>query len=96
LLILQDAASQARQEICKYSSKKEDLKYVDELISKQACEITELKNEMRSLKCQHREELSDLERQLSAKEREGLHRVASLEADLKAAEERYDNQVMVW
>ena len=80
-------------EICKYSSKKEDFKYIDELINKQACEITDLKNELRSLKCQHREEITEMERQLTLKEREYTHQVTSLEVELKAAEERYESQV---
>ncbi|XP_052807634.1 coiled-coil alpha-helical rod protein 1-like [Mya arenaria] len=80
-------------EVCKYSTKKDDFKYVDELINKQACEITELKNELRSIKCTHRDELADMERQLTIKEREGSHSVASLEMELKAAEDRYDKQV---
>lgn len=79
--------------MCKYSSKKEDFKYVDELINKQACEITELKNELRALKCKHREEITEMERQLTQKEREYIHKITSLEVELKAAEDRYENQV---
>lgn len=89
----QEAKQRGPAEICKYNSKKEDFKYIDELINKQACEITELKNEIRNLKCQHREEMTEMERQLTLKERENTHQVASLEVELKAAEDRYENQV---
>lgn len=66
---------------------------MDELISKQACEIADVKNELRSIKCQHREELTETERQLTLREREHTHNIASLEAELKTAESRYENQV---
>ncbi|XP_053395981.1 ribosome-binding protein 1-like [Mercenaria mercenaria] len=92
--VIQEPAQRAPPpEICKYSSKKEDFKYIDELINKQACEITELKNELRSLKCQHREEMTEMERQLTLKEREYTHQVTSLEVELKAAEDRYESQM---
>ena len=81
------------EDTCKYSGKKEDFKYIDELISKQACEITDLKNELRALKCQQREELTEMEREMTRKEREYTHQIASLEVELKASEDRYANQV---
>ena len=83
------------QEICKYPSHKEELKYVDELIQKQASEITELKNELRKLKCEHREEVTDIERQMTMKERDYVHNLSALEAELKNAEDKYDSQVSI-
>ena len=92
-LNLQEPISKPPQEICKYPDRKEELKYVDELIQKQASEITELKNELRTLKCQHREEVTEMERQMTLKEREYIHTVSGLEAELRNSEDRYDTQV---
>ncbi|XP_052239234.1 coiled-coil alpha-helical rod protein 1-like isoform X3 [Dreissena polymorpha] len=90
----QETVQRPPPDVCKYQSKmKDDYKYVDELINKQACEIAELKNELRSLRCQHREEIPDLERQMTVKDRESAHRLASLEVELKSAEDRYQCQV---
>lgn len=81
------------EDLCKYKTSKEDFRYIDELINKQACEISELKNELRVLKCQQREEITDLERQFVQKEREYNHKITSLEVEVKSAEDRYTNQV---
>ncbi|KAK3098404.1 hypothetical protein FSP39_019193 [Pinctada imbricata] len=78
-----------REETVKHSDKK----YIDELITKQAMEISELKDEMRSLKCQQKEELLDLEKQFTYKERQLSQAVSELEAELKAQESSYDSQV---
>ncbi|KAK3585139.1 hypothetical protein CHS0354_034268 [Potamilus streckersoni] len=74
-------------------SRKEELKYIDELINKQAAEIHDLKNEIKQLKCAHKEEITDLERQITLKEREYIHNITSLEAELKSSESRYETQV---
>ncbi|KAL3882697.1 hypothetical protein ACJMK2_029010 [Sinanodonta woodiana] len=74
-------------------SHKKDLKYIDELINKQASEIGDLKNEVKQLKCAHKEEITDLERQITMKEREYIHNITSLEAELKCSETRYETQV---
>ncbi|CAG2199995.1 CCHCR1 [Mytilus edulis] len=65
------------REECRYNAK-EDRKYIDELITKQASEIAELRNEIRQLK---------------SSERKNIQTIAILEADLKSREDRYDSQV---
>ena len=93
LNFFQEPVSKPPQEVCKYSSHKDELKYVDELIQKQANEITELKNELRTVRCEHREEVTEMERQMTLKERECVHKISGLEAELRNAEDRYDTQV---
>ncbi|XP_076077577.1 coiled-coil alpha-helical rod protein 1-like [Mytilus galloprovincialis] len=80
------------REECRYNAK-EDRKYIDELITKQASEIAELRNEIRQLKCVHKEEITEIERQTTASERKNIQTIAILEADLKSREDRYDSQV---
>ncbi|CAC5422733.1 CCHCR1 [Mytilus coruscus] len=80
------------REECRYNAK-EDRKYIDELITKQASEIAELRNEIRQLKCVHKEEITEIERQTTASERKNMQTIAILEADLKSREDRYDSQV---
>lgn len=83
---------ESKVEKCKYP-RDQDRKYIDELITKQAAEVNELKNEVRNLKCNHREEITELEKQTTLKERQFIQTIATLEAELKTKEERYDNQV---
>ena len=93
LNLFQEPVSKPPQEVCKYPSHKDELKYVDELIQKQANEITQLKNELRTVRCEHREEVTEMERQMTLKERECVHKISGLEAELRNAEDRYDTQV---
>ena len=79
-------------EDCRYD-RKEDRKYIDELITKQASEIAELRNEIRQLNCNHKEKITEIERQATADERKSVQTIAMLESDLKSKEERYNAQV---
>ncbi|KAL4233495.1 cell differentiation [Mactra antiquata] len=90
---IQETVQRQPPDVCQYKPPKEDFRYIDELINKQACEISDLKNEIRMLKCQQREEIADIERQFVQKEREYNHQVTSLEMEVKSSEERYANQV---
>ncbi|KAJ8314489.1 hypothetical protein KUTeg_006639 [Tegillarca granosa] len=45
------------------------------------------------MKCNHREEITELEKQTTFKERQFIQTIATLEAELKTKEERYDNQI---
>ena len=48
------------------------------------------------LKCQQREEMTEMERQMTIKEREYVHNLSGLEAELRNAEDKYDTQVIVY
>ncbi|XP_048245421.1 coiled-coil alpha-helical rod protein 1-like [Haliotis rufescens] len=74
-------------------SSKEETKYADELISRQSREIENLKSEIRSLQHEHKENMSDVERQMALQEREANHRVSGLEMAVRESEERYEQQV---
>ena len=45
------------------------------------------------VRCEHREEITEMERQMTMKERECVHKISGLEAELCNAEDRYDTQV---
>ncbi|XP_046547785.1 coiled-coil alpha-helical rod protein 1-like [Haliotis rubra] len=74
-------------------SAKEETKYADELISRQSREIENLKSEIRSLQHEHKENMSDMDRQMALQEREANHRVSGLEIAMRESEERYEQQV---
>ncbi|XP_067661813.1 coiled-coil alpha-helical rod protein 1-like [Haliotis asinina] len=74
-------------------SAKEETKYADELISRQSREIENLKSEIRSLQHEHKENMSEMERQMALQEREANHRVSGLEIAMRESEERYEQQV---
>ena len=46
------------------------------------------------VRCEHREEITEMERQMTMKERECVHKISGLEAELRNAEDRYDTQVI--
>ncbi|XP_022291591.2 coiled-coil alpha-helical rod protein 1-like isoform X1 [Crassostrea virginica] len=73
-------------------TKDDERKYIDEII-KQSSEITDLKKEIQSLKSRHKEELLELEKQQTYKERQHVQKSAELSAELKAQEERYDLEI---
>jgi hypothetical protein len=52
-----------------------------------------LRNEVRQLKCVHKEEITELERRYTVNEREKMQTIATLEAEVKTREDRYDSQV---
>eukprot|EP00105_Crassostrea_gigas_P042074 XP_019926222.1 PREDICTED: coiled-coil alpha-helical rod protein 1 [Crassostrea gigas] len=73
-------------------TKDDERKYIDEII-KQSSEISDLKKEIQTLKSRHKEELLDLEKQHTYKERQHVQRSAELAAELKAQEDRYDMEI---
>lgn len=73
-------------------TKDDERKYIDEII-KHSSEISDLKKEIQTLKSRHKEELLDLEKQHTYKERQHVQRSAELAAELKAQEDRYDMEI---
>lgn len=73
-------------------SKDEERKYIDEII-KQSSEISDLKKEIQVLKSKHKEELLEIEKQQTYKERQQVQRSAELAAELRTLEERYDMEI---
>ncbi|XP_048765311.2 coiled-coil alpha-helical rod protein 1-like [Ostrea edulis] len=80
--------TRVREEI----SKDEERKYIDEII-KQSSEISDLKKEIQVLKSKHKEELLEIEKQQTYKERQQVQRSAELAAELRTLEERYDMEI---
>ena len=54
-----------------------------------------MRNEVRELKYVHKEEITEIERRYTVNERENMQTIATLEAELKTREDRYDSQVSV-
>ncbi|XP_061176842.1 coiled-coil alpha-helical rod protein 1-like [Saccostrea echinata] len=73
-------------------SKDEERKYIDEII-KQSSEISDLKKEIQALKSKQKEELLEMEKQHTYREREHVQRCAELSAEVKVQEERYDTEI---
>ncbi|XP_062572838.1 coiled-coil alpha-helical rod protein 1-like [Saccostrea cucullata] len=73
-------------------SKDEERKYIDEII-KQSSEISDLKKEIQALKSRQKEELLEMEKNHTYREREHVQKCAALSAELKVQEERYDTEI---
>lgn len=86
-------AIRARVDLHKSSDDKTTSRHLDELIQRQAAEIVQLKEEVRSLQAGHKQEVVELEKEIAMKERQHLQEVASLEADLKTRADNYEYQV---
>ncbi|ESP00176.1 hypothetical protein LOTGIDRAFT_238673 [Lottia gigantea] len=71
----------------------DEFKYANELISRQANELSELKSEIRNLNQKYDDEKRHFERELVEKDRESKLRVSSLEDLLTQKEDQYDREV---
>ncbi|XP_064617034.1 coiled-coil alpha-helical rod protein 1-like [Liolophura sinensis] len=92
-VICPNEAIRARVDLYKSRDDKTTSRHLDELIQRQAAEIAQLKEEVRTLQADHKQEVVELEKEIAVKERQHLQAMASVETELKTRADNYEYQV---